>query len=1051
MTKQTLTDFLDILRDSSLLDAEQWQEVRTTLSQNSSDPKQLARQLMDRNWLTPYQVNQLFRNQGKELVLGGYVLLERLGEGGMGKVFKARHKKLGRLVALKVIHPHRLDNPKAVLRFQREITAAAQLSHPNVVRAYDADEVDGYHFLTMEYVEGTDLTHLIKKSGPLPIADACRMIRSAAVGLQHAYENGLIHRDIKPSNLFLAKSTNNPNGVIKILDFGLALVDANYQEVSNTTLTQDGVLGTPDYIAPEQARNSHTVDIRADLYSLGGTFYFLLTGQPPFVGGTAMERLIRHWTEAAPPVTDSRPEVPAEVAAIVERLLAKEPGDRYQTPTELAPALDEIAPVIVRVDSTLPETMPTPVVEASSQDYDETQPFLAEEAPAAAVATTRRRAPLSNLTLLLIYTGITVVVLGGTALALYLMGPFSQETEPTADKKGSNQPPVKQVKLRPLPFPKNLSFFGPKPELLRIIGEQPLPFWAPVSHLTINATGNRLAAAEGKLVRILSTNTGKTIAILRHHPVAVNGLSFSPDGRYLLSSSEGETPREFKARIVVVSDADTGSKVVAFGGHFLNMVVSGHFSPDGKSVYCGSFRHIRKYSLNNPDEYNRLGRFTDWVRMGPVFANGDCIASATKDGTVQYLDDKGDVTRTYTGLEGNTVTEIIHDKSTGRILANYGREILLWDKSKEVPIGKITMPGEVDCLKLSPTGKFGLSCHDNGDICLWDISKQDLSKAFRAPGQRFSAAEFLPKDSHVVLVDKNQQLHRLALQSDAVPKPAKTVPVQDVSMSSDGRLVLTFPALQVWDWKANKKLADLSDHVIDADAAAFGPGAEQVLIMRKKGFLEVWDWRKGKRIKQSESPIGAAVRFAASPDGSIAVLTNDVGWAVTWNVETGAFSPIMNTDTEEIRVVRVSNTSTMVFGTDYGEIMIWPDDKRRPRRLHHKHKAAIIGLIRLKSGDLLSADEAGQILICDPNAKEITAQWTRGPSTLSDIALSPDGRWLIGVGEDGQFGLWDVKSGEVRIDGTFPGRVNGLGFAPDSTHFVTGNGNGTVYVFRLPV
>ena len=183
-------------------------------------PRALAGELIRRGWLTPYQVNQLLQGRGRDLLLGSYVLLERLGEGGMGQVFKARNWKLGRVVALKLIRKERLDNPDAVRRFQREIRAAAQLDHPNIVRAFDADEVDGTHLLVMEYVEGTDLAKLVKKDGPLPVDKACDYCRQAALGLQHAYERGLVHRDIKPHNLLLT-----PGGVVKILDMGLARLD----------------------------------------------------------------------------------------------------------------------------------------------------------------------------------------------------------------------------------------------------------------------------------------------------------------------------------------------------------------------------------------------------------------------------------------------------------------------------------------------------------------------------------------------------------------------------------------------------------------------------------------------------------------------------------------------------------------------------------------------------------------------------------------------------------------------------------------------------------
>jgi eukaryotic-like serine/threonine-protein kinase len=327
---------LDALRQYRLLEPVQLEELKS-LSARFPDPKTLAGELIRRSWLTPYQANQLLQGRGHELLLGSYVLLERLGEGGMGQVFKARNWKLGRVVALKLIRKERLDNPDAIHRFEREVRSAAALSHPNIVHADDADHVGGTHLLVIEYVEGTDLAKLVKKNGPLPVAQACEYIRQAALGLQHAHERGMVHRDIKPANLLLTADGKT----VKILDMGLARFDQPAgDDEKSSTMTQEGmVMGTPDYIAPEQAVESHTVDIRADLYSLGCTFYFLLTGRVPFRGGTFIQKINRHQFEEPPAIEGLRPEVPQEVAAIVRRLMAKKPDDRYQTPAEVATAL----------------------------------------------------------------------------------------------------------------------------------------------------------------------------------------------------------------------------------------------------------------------------------------------------------------------------------------------------------------------------------------------------------------------------------------------------------------------------------------------------------------------------------------------------------------------------------------------------------------------------------------------------------------------------------------------------------------------------------------
>jgi serine/threonine protein kinase len=268
--------------------------------------------------------------------LGQYELLDKLGEGGMGQVFKARHRLMGRVVALKVVHAKCLDRPDALERFGREIRALAQLDHPNIVRAEYADEVDGTHFLVMEYVPGRDLAGLVRERGPMPVGQACDYVRQAALALQHAHERGLVHRDIKPSNVLVTL-----DGQVKLLDLGLALL--REEQPAGEGLTATGqLMGTYDYMAPEQWDNTHAVDIRADLYSLGCTLYFLLAGRPPFGApeyASATRKMKAHATEPVPPIQRQRPDVPDALPAVLRRLLAKSPADRYATPAEVAAAL----------------------------------------------------------------------------------------------------------------------------------------------------------------------------------------------------------------------------------------------------------------------------------------------------------------------------------------------------------------------------------------------------------------------------------------------------------------------------------------------------------------------------------------------------------------------------------------------------------------------------------------------------------------------------------------------------------------------------------------
>ena len=365
----SVADFVEAMRQNRVLEPEQLDEVTKSLQARFPDPRGLARQLIQLNWLTPYQVNQLLTGKGGTLVMGSYIIMERLGEGGMGIVYKARNWKLGRVVALKIIRHEHIANTDAVRRFRREIEAVGKLSHPNVVMAYDADQVGETHFFVMEYVEGVNLSALLKEKGPPSVPLACEYIRQVASGLQQAFERGMVHRDIKPGNLLVQRPTDNSStgkpssawgSTIKILDMGVARLQQPADDHDSiSALTKEGrVVGTPDYMAPEQAVNSSKADIRADLYSLGCTFYHLLTGQPPFPGGTPMEKLLKHRMDQPRLIEQLRPEVPPTLAGIVRKLLAKKPADRFQTPAELVQALDE---VFAKRTGRIPKPAPVPV------------------------------------------------------------------------------------------------------------------------------------------------------------------------------------------------------------------------------------------------------------------------------------------------------------------------------------------------------------------------------------------------------------------------------------------------------------------------------------------------------------------------------------------------------------------------------------------------------------------------------------------------------------------------------------------------------------------
>ncbi len=331
-------EFLELLRKSDLVDEKQLNEHLTQLRAAGlpEKPERFAGLLIRDGLLTHFQAEQLLMGKWRRFSIGKYKVLERLGTGGMGSVYLCEHKLMRRRVAVKVLPTAKAlaKDESSLQRFYREARAVAALDHPNIVHAYDIDQEDNLHFLVMEYVDGASLQEIVRKSGALDPLRAANYVYQTAFGLAHAHEAGLVHRDIKPGNLLVDR-----RGTVKILDMGLARF-FNDDEDMLTRKYDENVLGTADYLAPEQAVDSHEADTRADIYSLGATFYFMLTGRPPFEGGTVAQKLIWHQTKSPEPISKFRQDVPPGLLAIIDKMMEKQLEDRYQHPNEVSDALE---------------------------------------------------------------------------------------------------------------------------------------------------------------------------------------------------------------------------------------------------------------------------------------------------------------------------------------------------------------------------------------------------------------------------------------------------------------------------------------------------------------------------------------------------------------------------------------------------------------------------------------------------------------------------------------------------------------------------------------
>jgi eukaryotic-like serine/threonine-protein kinase len=685
MSAPSIPEFLSLLSDRRLLEPEQLEEISRDLVTNCEDSTKLAPKLVERGLLTPFQAELILSGRGQELVLGHYRLLALLGEGGMGQVYKALDQRLNRPVALKVIRPERLtQNPEVIRRFHREARAAAQLHHPNIVIIFDFDQANDTHFIAMEYVEGIDLARLVKEAGPLPVANACNFIRQAALGLQHAHEQKMVHRDIKPSNLLVmvpktAKSAFglspgsalsgsgassegaapanqwlSPTAVVKVLDMGLArLTETKENDPSFSSLTHEGsVIGTPDYIAPEQARNSHLADIRSDLYSLGATFYYLLTGQPPFPEGTAVEKLLMHQLDDPRPVEELRPDVPSAVAMVLRKLMAKAPLHRYQEPAAAAEALNLLGAVSAPSSSLKPppdvgqKTGSTDVVEIAplakpsgsgpSSAFSPHAPTLIQPPPASKTPLVPSSAPVVESKRSVAAPGTPTDLESPKLLEVFkghrgwvMAVSFSSDRHKLASCGVDGTVRIRnfsKTRRKELVLPHQGAIhsvaFAPDNKTLAagsgaldgsvflwdLSGAEPEPkallrgHSAPVEALAFSTDGKLLASAgTDRIVRVwdMTVKGAEERAALKGHTDTIKTLAFSPDGKMLASAGQDETVRLWSVGRIWTEELAILRAPV---GHVLSLA----FSPDGQTLASGSLDQVvRLWDLGGKQSADR--------------------------------------------------------------------------------------------------------------------------------------------------------------------------------------------------------------------------------------------------------------------------------------------------------------------------------------------------------------------------------------------------------------------------------------------------------------
>jgi WD40 repeat protein/serine/threonine protein kinase len=813
----------DQLRASGLLEPATLEELGRLPEAANPDPRALGRLLLQRGLLTRFQINLVAQGRGKDLLVGPYVVLDRLGEGGMGQVYKAQHRHMHRVVALKLIRRERLRSPEAVKRFYQEVQAAAQLHHANIVLAYDANQVGNTHYLAMEYVEGQDLAQLVRDNGPLPVAQACDYIRQAAVGLQHAFERGMVHRDVKPHNLLVTAVPGGKApaagpgswGLVKVLDMGLARLQGPAGQ--DLALTATGtVIGTPDYLAPEQALDSRAADIRSDLYSLGCTFYFLLTAVAPFQAESLTQLLLKHQMEEPVPVEQRRPDVPEEVQEIIRALIAKRPEDRFQTPAELAAALEPYCTGGGTAAPRPPASRRAAPADdnawASLLDEDRPPPrAAAREATGIGEGTVTRRRPANReeartnkaLLVAVIGAGVLVPLLAAAALGAFLLHRYARpqptptspvaEVPPPAETSSSVPPAPPVVETGRAPQPPAP---GPPPPHLTgsnvpvsVEEARRLPVHDPVSaQVTFGAIGNRALITANQWAYLFDVNTGQQLQRIGPHPGSFSAGRIAPDGRRAFLSCLD--------KIVYQWDLETGALTPRFTGHraWVNCIA---VSPDGRRVLSGS---------GSP-------RFEDGK---PVQRDGKQVYD---DCGVRVWDaDTGKEVCRFTGHTGPVYeVEVFPD---GRRAVSRGLDgLILWDTESGREIGRLgnatRARAGVRNLVLFPDGRQALLALANGDVVIWDVDGD--REAFRlTEGIRHSSA--------------------LALSADG----RRAVTTSDHLESRNGQAEWSDCVIHLWELPGGRELRRFEGHTAMISSVALSPDGSRLVSAGWDRTVRVW-------------------------------------------------------------------------------------------------------------------------------------------------------------------------------------------------------------------
>jgi formylglycine-generating enzyme required for sulfatase activity/serine/threonine protein kinase len=1030
-----------------------------------------------------------------------YEVVRELGQGGMGTVYLALNRLMGRHEVLKVVSSHLVKRSGVLDRFLVEIRNAAKLHHPNVVTAYSAFRLGESVLFAMEYVEGLDLAKLVKAKGPLPVANACSYVHQAALGLQHAHEQGMVHRDIKPSNLMLSRQANR--AAIKVLDFGLAKVKS--EGAVDGGLTHEGqMLGTPDFIAPEQTVDARKADIRADIYSLGCTLYYLLTGGPPFQATSLYEILQAHQSMEAMPLNLARPEVPVELAALVARMMAKEPERRFQTPKEVAQsilpffkkgsvAVKESNLEVSRtgqpeakrstagtgsvsrqsVTSRTPTPAPSgkkPPEKARPQPAWESLIELKEvdrfREPAQAVAEASQVRPQW------MWPGAAV----GVLLLLGLVVAWA-----TVLRVKTSNGMIELVNL-------------PRDAVVFVDGEEVAVTWpggGKPAVVTVTAGKHKVKVKKDGFETSgeeVTVQTGeKQEFSVRFAPLVVERHRKEKADALRANAEEHPTPPP--AEPSVAGRADSTLRLSSWGGQFISLfngrdlsgwkthpnqpgnwrVESGVLTGSGPDVSHlfterGDFKdfHLRLEARINKDGISGVFIRSPFVAIVPV--NQPQWASQGGEGYKVWIDGK-DLNFNRTG--GLYPAEA--DNDVGLAFLDYTKlapgqwftlEIVAEENAFSVRMNGIPSSFHTDQKRLFSSGHLVLQQYNPQTVIeIRRIEIKELNRSeWKDPRQ---VGRFVGHESRVACVAFSPDGQRILSGGNSHERVA----LKGYNSHPPGE----DNTVRLWDAESGQNVSSRKGHEYDIRALAFSSDGRQaascsgwVADYARKTVL-VWDLKTGRRTHRFSPDVPAksgyfisAVTFSPDNRRILAAYTN--GIVRSWDLDNEQEQPQIRLkggkfrDNEFPGAAFMTDGRRLVTGSQDGAIELWDLQGGNSLQAFLGHTESV-GRVTCSADGRFILSKGGDNTIRLWNVadgKELT-RLKDADRVVRCIALSPDSRRALSAGHDGAIRLWDLATGKelCRLEGHTMG-VNSVAFSPDGRRAVSGSDDKTVRVWQMP-